>query len=193
MNISTINRETKETKINLTLQLNSQNPGLVGETGVGFFDHMLASFCVHGRMSINLTAAGDLHVDSHHTVEDVGIAIGRALREIIGDGGGVRRFGTSFVPMDESLARCVVDLSGRAHFSFNANFAAETIGNYCPQLTREFFAAIVREAKITLHIELLYGENDHHKTEAIYKAAARAISEASEKFGDTILSAKGVL
>jgi len=184
-----ISRETRETKIKLALECASKNPGLCGGSGVGFFDHMLNTFAVHGCFSINLEMGGDLHVDCHHSVEDVGIVLGMAFREIIDARGNIMRFASVHVPMDESLAFCSVDIGGRAYLIFNADFRAAQIGEYDTQMTREFFFALAHNIRANIHVNLLYGENDHHKTEAIYKATARAISQALES-SNNIMSAK---
>ena len=194
MKTSTITRATKETDIKLTLTLCADEPGLRGGSGVGFFDHMLSSFCVHGGFAIDLTMSGDLYVDAHHTVEDVGITLARAFRELIGNARGIARFGSAFIPMDESLAHSVIDISGRAYLRYDAEFSANSIGGYDTQLTREFFAAFSRELPATLHISLSCGENDHHKTEAIFKSAAYAIRAALAENGTSAIpSAKGII
>ena len=188
-NKSEIKRETKETKIKLALETESSSPGLFGSSGIGFFDHMLNTFAIHGGFNIKLDMAGDLHVDCHHTIEDVGIVLGAAFRNIIDARGNILRFGTVHVPMDEALAFCSVDLGGRAYLVFNAEFRAGLIGGYDTQMTREFFCAFAQSIRANIHVNLLYGENDHHKTEAVYKSAARAIKQALIP-SDNIMSAK---
>jgi len=188
-----IERNTKETQIKMTLRTGSAVGGLKGSTGVGFFDHMLNSFCVHGSFEIELDMKGDLFVDSHHTVEDVGIVLGKLFAEIAGDKKGIARFGQSYVPMDESLALAVIDFCGRPFLVFNAEFSSPFVGSYDTQLTLEFFRALAFNMGATLHINLMYGSNDHHKTEAIFKAVARSISASLCETGGAILSAKGSL
>ena len=188
-----IERETKETKIKLYLCAESANPGLCGSSGIGFFDHMLNTFAHHGNFELALDMSGDLEVDCHHSIEDVGIVLGSAFRQIIDQDKNIARFAHEYVPMDESLAFCSVDLGGRAYFVFNAEFASGSIGKYDTQMTREFFCALAQNMRSTIHINLLYGENDHHKTEAIYKAAARAIKKALALTGDHVVSTKGVI
>ena len=187
--LAEISRETKETKINIKLETESKNPGLSGNSGIGFFDHMLNTFAIHGQFNINLDMTGDLHVDCHHSIEDAGIVLGMAFRNIIDASGNIARFGTVHVPMDEALAFCSADLGGRAYLIFNADFKSDLIGAYDTQMTREFFFALAQNIRANIHVNLLYGENDHHKTEAIYKSAARAIKQALI-LSDNIMSAK---
>ena len=191
--LTEISRETKETQIKLTLETESKAPGLCGSSGIGFFDHMLNTFAIHGGFNINLVLTGDLHVDCHHSVEDAAIVLGAAFRNIIdtviSGNKNIARFGAAHVPMDEALAFCSVDLGGRAYLVFNADFKSNLIGAYDTQMTREFFYALAQNIRANIHINLLYGENDHHKTEAIYKSAARAIKQALIS-SDTIMSAK---
>ena len=184
-----ISRETKETKIKLKLETESKTPGLSGSSGIGFFDHMMNTFAIHGQFNINLDMTGDLNVDCHHTIEDTGIVLGMAFRNIIDAAGNITRFGTAYVPMDEALAFCSVDLGGRAYLVFNADFKSSLIGAYDTQMTREFFTALAQNTRANIHVNLLYGENDHHKTESIYKSAARAIKQAIVS-SDNIMSAK---
>ena len=193
MKTVSIERNTKETQIKTSLSVGSSAGKLVGSTGIGFFDHMLNSFCVHGGFEIELDMKGDLFVDGHHTVEDVGIVLGSLFGEVAGDKKGIARFGQAYVPMDESLAFSVIDFCGRQYLVFNAEFKAPMIGDYDSQLTLEFFRALAFNMGATLHINLMYGENDHHKTEAIFKSAARAISQSLAPNDGAILSAKGVL
>ncbi len=186
-------RNTKETKIDMTLSVYAEEKGLQGSTGIGFFDHMLNSFCIHGGFAIKLDMQGDLNVDGHHTVEDVGIVLGTLFKEVLGDKGGIKRFGHVYVPMDESLAFCAVDISGRPYLVYNVPVTAPMIGDYDAQLTVEFMRALAYNMGATLHVKLEYGLNEHHITEAVFKAVARALSQAMEKNGGEILSAKGVL
>jgi len=172
-----IRRTTAETDIALSLELDG--PGtLTGTSGIGFFDHMLALFARHGRMAIGLTCSGDLRVDGHHTVEDVGICLGKALAEALGEKRGIARYGVAHVPMDECLARAVVDLSGRAHCTIEAALAIERVGDLDVELAWEFFRALARSARLTLHLDLLRGGNAHHAVEACFKATARALAQA---------------
>ncbi len=187
-------RNTKETQINMSLELDRvYNGGLQGGSGIGFFDHMLNSFCVHGGFVMTLEMTGDIFIDAHHTAEDVGIVLGTLFAEILGDRSGIRRFGEAHVPMDESLAFAAADISGRPYLVFDGNVNVPYLGTYDTQLTKEFFRALAFNMGATLHIKLLYGENAHHMTEALFKAAARALSAASEKTNGGVLSAKGIL
>ena len=189
-----IKRETKETNIKLELHAESKNPGLTGSSGLGFFDHMLNTFAVHGDFAVKLEMKGDLFVDCHHSIEDIGIVLGTAFREIIDQNKNIARFATEYIPMDESLAFCSVDLGGRAYLVFNADFKSQEINGYDTQMTKEFFYALSQNMRSNIHINLLYGENDHHKTEAVYKAAAKAIKKALFLAGeDNIVSAKGTI
>ena len=172
-----ITRNTAETQITLAVNLDAQTPVDI-QTGVGFFDHMLTLFASHGRMSLVVKANGDLHVDSHHTVEDVGIALGTALREALGDKAGINRYGTSFVPMDETLGMASLDLSGRSYLVFDAEFTNPTLGNCDPELVEEFFQALAFNVQMNLHLKILHGKNNHHKSESLFKATGRALREA---------------
>lgn len=172
-----ITRNTAETQITLAVNLDVQTPVDI-QTGVGFFDHMLTLFASHGRMSLVVKANGDLHVDSHHTVEDVGIALGVALREALGDKVGINRYGTSFVPMDETLGMASLDLSGRSYLVFDAEFTNPTLGNFDTELVEEFFQALAFNVQMNLHLKILHGKNNHHKSESLFKATGRALREA---------------
>ncbi|MDD4772550.1 MAG: imidazoleglycerol-phosphate dehydratase HisB [Eubacteriales bacterium] len=186
-------RNTRETRIKMSLELDRPNNGiLIGGSGIGFFDHMLNTFCVHGGFVITLEMTGDIDVDTHHSVEDAGIVLGALFAEILGDRSAIRRFGEAHVPMDESLAFAAVDISGRPYLVFDGEVNTPKIGCYDTALTKEFFGALAFNMGITLHIKLLCGENAHHMTEAIYKAAARALAKAAEKTDGGVLSAKGV-
>lgn len=165
----------------------------MGTTGIGFFDHMLNSFCVHGGFQITLEMSGDLLVDGHHTVEDVGIVLGMLFCEILGNKGGIKRFGSAWLPMDESLAFSVVDISGRPYLVYNVPITTPLTGDYDSQLTEEFMRALAVNMGATLHINLEYGLNQHHITEAVYKSVAKAVAEAVTPASGGILSAKGVL
>lgn len=188
---ATICRETKETQIALYLNLEGGERKI--ETGIGFFDHMLNSFAVHGGFGLILKCTGDLEVDGHHTVEDVGIALGQALARILGDRAGIARFGSSYVPMDEALGFCALDISGRPYLVYDAPMPQPMCGQYDTCLTVEFMRAFAIHAGITLHLKSMYGDNAHHITEALYKALARALRQAVTETGGEVLSAKGVL
>ena len=192
-----ITRTTKETDITLALTLdcsaNGVSAGLEGTSGVGFFDHMLGSYAIHSDSRIELCMTGDLHVDCHHSIEDCGIVLGKAYAQILGNKQGIARFGTAFVPMDEALAFASVDISGRPYLVFDAEFRAPMIGDYDCQMTVEFMRALAYNMGATLHMRAEYATNDHHITEALYKAVSRAIAQALEIKGGQILSAKGVL
>nr|WP_297279302.1 imidazoleglycerol-phosphate dehydratase HisB [uncultured Butyricicoccus sp.] len=188
---ATICRETKETQIALHLNLEGGERKI--ETGIGFFDHMLNSFAVHSGFGLILKCTGDLEVDGHHTVEDVGIVLGQALARILGDRAGIARFGSAYVPMDEALGFCALDISGRPYLVFDAPMPQPMCGQYDTCLTVEFMRAFTTHAGITLHLKSMYGDNAHHITEALYKALARALKEAVRETGGEVLSAKGVL
>ncbi len=185
-------RTTRETDISLTLCLDGGEVEV--STGIGFFDHMLTAFATHGGFGLSLKTTGDLFVDCHHTIEDTGIVLGKAFAEALGDKAGIIRFGSFFVPMDEALAFCSVDISGRPYTVFQAEFAEERIGEYDTCMTEEFFRAFAGNAGLTLHIRLEYGKNSHHCVEAIYKAVAHAMRLAVAPSGNgEALSTKGTL
>ena len=188
-----VTRTTRETDINITVTLDGKGTAKI-DTGIGFFDHMLTALSVHSGISMDISVKGDLHVDGHHTVEDTGIALGQALAAALGDKSGIKRYGTFYIPMDESLAMTSLDISNRPFLVFNAEFTNQSCGGYDVCLTEEFFRAFAFNAGITMHINLMYGSNDHHKCEAIYKSVAHALKEAVEvtESGKT-LSTKGVL
>lgn len=188
-----LERKTRETDIKMTVIREAETTGLEGTTGIGFFDHMLNTFAVHGGFFIRASVKGDLVVDGHHTVEDTGIVLGGIMKELCGDRSGINRFGSAVVPMDDSLAEAVIDISGRPYLVYNVPVASPMIGGYDTQLTIEFFRALAFSMGATLHINLRYGENDHHKIESCFKAAARAISQAMTERSGAVLSAKGVL
>lgn len=177
MRKASLKRETAETKIDLALDLDQQEPVKIN-TGVGFFDHMLTLFARHSRISLEVTVDGDLEVDSHHTVEDVGIVLGQCILEALGDKKGINRYGTSFVPMDESLGMAALDLSGRSFLVFDATFDNPKLGAFDTELTEEFFQALAFNTKMNLHLKILHGKNTHHKIEALFKATGRALREA---------------
>lgn len=191
---SSITRETKETKITVTLDLDGTGKADIS-TGIGFFDHMLEGFAKHGFFDLTVKAEGDLQVDPHHTVEDVGIVIGQAVRQAADDKKGIQRFGHFILPMDDALALCAVDLGGRAYFDMDAAFAAERVGSFETQLVREFFYAVSANAQMNLHLRLLAGINDHHKIEALFKAFGKALDMATEYDAriNGVLSTKGAL
>ena len=189
-----IERETKETAISLQLDLDGTGVSNV-DTGIGFMDHMLEGFSKHGFFDLKVKAKGDLSVDCHHTVEDLGIVLGIAIKETLGDKAGIKRYGSFFLPMDETLVMCAIDLSGRPYFNFECEFATEKVGYLETQTIKEFFYAVSYSAGMNLHIKVLNGENDHHKIEAMFKAFAKALDEASmvDPRISGILSTKGSL
>jgi imidazoleglycerol-phosphate dehydratase len=189
MRTTTINRETKETKITATLNLDGSGEHNIS-TGIGFLDHMLTALTVHGGFDLTLDCKGDLEVDSHHTVEDIGIVLGKAVKEAL-EGCKIKRFGNARIPMDESLGWCDLDISGRAYLVFNADFLDERVGELDTQLVKEFMQALAFNAGITLHINS-YGDNDHHKIEAMFKALAYALKEAVQ-VNSKLMSTKGVI
>lgn len=192
MRTAQINRKTKETDIEIFVKLEGSGKVTV-DTGIGFFDHMLTAFGVHSGIDLQVNCTGDLNVDGHHTVEDVGIVLGKAFEKALGDRKGIERYGSAYVPMDEALAFCALDISGRPFLAFDADFNDDRIGEYDTCLTEEFFRAFVYNSGITLHIRKEYGKNDHHVCEAIFKAVAHALKGAVKVSGDQVLSTKGVL
>lgn len=189
---ASVSRETKETQITVRLSLDGGNVSV--STGIGFFDHMLTAFAVHGGFGLEVKAAGDLDVDCHHTVEDTGIVLGKALDKALGDKSGIARFGSFYVPMDEALGFCALDISGRPFLVFDAEFPQESIGGYDSCMTEEFMRAFAYNSGVTLHLRSLYGKNSHHITEALYKSLGHALREAVALTGDgRTLSTKGVL
>ena len=193
MRTAEIKRKTKETDIEVFVKLDGEGKVSVN-TGIGFFDHMLTALGVHSGIDMDVECTGDLYVDGHHTVEDVGICLGKAFAEALGDKAGIARYGSAFVPMDEALAFCSLDISGRPFLVFDAEFPQEMCGQYNCAMTVEFMRALAYNAGITLHIKSLYGDNSHHITEAIYKAVAHALRLAvKENTSNKPLSTKGVL
>ena len=192
MRTAHIDRKTRETDITLSIDLDGKGNVSV-DTGIGFFDHMLTALAVHCGIDLNVKCQGDLYVDAHHTVEDTGICLGKAFAQALGDKSGIARYGSAYVPMDEALAFCSLDISGRAFLVFNAQFSDDRIGQFDTCLTEEFFRAFAFNAGITLHIREEYGKNDHHICEAIFKAAAHALKQAIAVNGGAVLSTKGVL
>lgn len=187
-------RKTNETDIRVSLNLDGTGKYDI-QTGIPFFDHMLAQLARHGRMDLTIAAKGDLEIDGHHTVEDVGWVLGQALQEALGDRRGIARFGYAYVPLDEALTRVVVDLSGRPYLVYKAEFKVARIGDLQAELIEEFLKALVQEGRFNLHVENLYGRNQHHIAETIFKATARALHDATRVSGDVsdIPSTKGVL
>lgn len=177
---ATISRDTKETRIALTINLDGTGVSAI-DTGVAFFDHMLEQLGKHGLFDLNINCKGDLEIDAHHTVEDVGIALGQAIKQAVGDKAGIRRYGHAYVPMDEALSRVALDLSNRPYLVWNVRFTIDRLGEVMEtELFQEFFNAVAQAAGITLHIENLYAENNHHRIESIYKAFAKALKMATE-------------
>lgn len=188
---ATVQRETKETQISVALDLDGGEIAI--DTGIGFFDHMLHALAFYAGFGLQLTAKGDLQVDGHHTVEDVGIVLGQALSKALGDKAGITRFASVLVPMDEALARTVLDISGRPFLVFDAPMPQELIGGYDSCLTEEFMRALAVNAGLTLHQAALYGKNAHHITEALFKSLGLALREAVAVRGEGVTSTKGVL
>ena len=191
---SNIKRRTKETDITLSLLLDGEGKGEI-ETGIGFFNHMLEGFSRHGLFDLQLQVKGDLHVDAHHTVEDVGIVLGSAIREAAGDKKGIKRYGSCILPMDDALCLCAIDLSNRPYFVYECSFTAERIGEMDSELFREFFYAVSYSAGMNLHLKMLSGHNNHHIAEAMFKSFAKALDEAVCFDGriKDVLSTKGSL
>jgi imidazoleglycerol-phosphate dehydratase len=194
MQSATIQRKTKETNISVSLRVDGSGKYSVS-TGIGFLDHMVELFARHGMFDIQLKCKGDLHVDDHHTTEDVAIALGHAFNKALKDRAGITRYGSSYVPMDESLARCVVDLGGRSALVFKAEFNRKNVGDLSTEMIRHFFQSFAENIKANIHVEVLYGSNTHHKIEAMFKSLARALRIACEKDVRVkgVLSTKGKL
>lgn len=188
-----VERKTKETDVAVEVILDGKGRADVS-TGIGFFDHMLTALSVHSGISMSIKCKGDLHVDGHHTVEDTGIVLGQALSQALGDKSGIARYGSAYVPMDEALGFCSLDISNRPFLVFNGVFANQMIGSYDACLTEEFFRAFSFNAGITMHINMVYGNNDHHKCESVFKAVAHALKTAvKETESGKTLSTKGGL
>ena len=195
MRKATCKRMTAETEIFLTLDLDGTGKSDIA-SGVGFLDHMLTLFARHARVDLSVSCAGDTTVDDHHSVEDIAIALGEALKEALAEKRGIRRYGSELLPMDEALVLCAIDLSGRGGLRYSANIPAQKIGSFDVELVQEFFTALSRTAGITLHIKQLDGENSHHIVEAMFKAFGRALKQAvsvDPAYADEIPSTKGVL
>lgn len=192
MRKATLRRTTGETDISITLTIDGKG-NFEGTSGIGFFDHMLHLFARHSGMDIALACQGDLDVDNHHTIEDIGITLGEVFEKALGDKKGIHRYGCFFCPMDETLSRIVLDLSGRPYLVFDVDIPVERIGSFETEMTREFFLAFANNAKMNLHMATLYGVNGHHIVESLFKGIGHALKEAVTIEGDTVLSTKGVL
>jgi imidazoleglycerol-phosphate dehydratase len=192
---ATRTRQTRETEITLSVNLDGTGQSAIS-TGVGFFDHMLEQIARHGMIDLDIRAKGDLHIDDHHTVEDVGLTLGQAIDAALGDRKGVRRYGQCDLPMDETLSRVALDLSGRPFLVWRTAFTAQKIGSFDTELVREFFQAVAMQARMTLHVETPYGDNSHHIAESVFKGFARALRHAVEidpRAPDEAPSSKGTL
>ncbi|MFZ2824506.1 imidazoleglycerol-phosphate dehydratase HisB [Hydrogenophaga sp.] len=193
--VADVQRNTAETQISVRINLDGSGASKLS-TGIGFFDHMLDQIARHGLIDLDINAQGDLHIDGHHTVEDVGITLGQAFAKAVGDKKGIRRYGHAYVPLDEALSRVVVDFSGRPGLHMRVPFKSGMVGGFDTQLAFEFFQGFVNHAGVTLHIDNLHGENAHHQAETVFKAFARALRMALERdarLGDVIPSTKGSL
>ena len=192
MRTASVSRKSKETDV--SVQVNLDGGDVSVQTGIGFFDHMLTAFAVHGGFGLQLTCKGDLEVDCHHTVEDTGIVLGQAFLKALGDKAGIARYGSFFVPMDEALGFCAVDISGRPYLVFDARFPEERVGEFDTCMGAEFFRAFAFNAGVTLHLRAPYGDNSHHILEALFKAAGHALKIAAAKTADgAVLSTKDML
>jgi len=190
---SQVNRKTNETDIKIKLNLDGVGKSSI-KTGIGFFDHMLEQIARHANLDLIISVKGDLKVDEHHTIEDTGIALGQAIKDALGDKKGIQRYGF-FIPMDESVAICTIDLGGRSYLNFNCKFNREKVGEFPTELAKEFFRAVASSLQANIYIKAI-GENDHHKIEAIFKAFAKALNEAArfdERNNNRIPSTKGIL
>ena len=187
-----IHRKTGETDIAISLVIDGEGR-FEGTTGIGFFDHMMNLLACHSGMDISITCQGDLEVDNHHTIEDLGIALGTVFLKALGDKKGIRRYGAFFCPMDETLSRIVLDLSGRPYFVYDVKIPVERIGTFETEMTREFFLAFAMHGMMNLHMACLYGENGHHIVESLFKGLGHALKEAVTVEGGRVLSTKGVL
>lgn len=192
MRKATLRRTTGETDISISLTVDGAGR-FEGTSGIGFFDHMLHLLARHSGMDMSLTCQGDLDVDNHHTIEDIGITLGEVFEKALGDKKGIHRYGCFFCPMDETLSRIVLDLSGRSYLVFDVDIPVERIGSFETEMTREFFLAFANNAKMNLHMATLYGVNGHHIVESLFKGIGHALKEAVTIEGDTVLSTKGVL
>jgi imidazoleglycerol-phosphate dehydratase len=195
MRTAEVTRNTRETQIRVRLNLDGRGEAKLA-TGIAFLEHMLDQVARHGMLDLDIEAHGDLHIDAHHTVEDIGITIGQALAKALGDKGGLRRFGHAYVPLDEALSRVVIDFSGRPGLEFHVRFTRALVGDFDVDLVHEFFQGFVNHAQATLHIDCLRGENAHHQCETVFKAFARALRMAAEpdpRSAGAIPSTKGLL
>ncbi len=195
MRKSFVERKTAETEIKLEIELDGSGKSNI-DTGCGFLDHMLTLFASHGKFDLDVFCKGDINVDYHHSVEDIGICLGQALKEALGDCKGIKRYGSMMLPMDETLVLCAVDVSGRAYLAYNVEIPTEKIGDFDSELVEEFLLGLTRNAEITLHLKKLDGRNSHHIAEGTFKAFARALRaavEIDEKDADRVPSTKGVL
>ena len=195
MRTGTVHRSTNETSIDVTVNLDGTGVYTVS-TGIGFLDHMLEQFSRHSLIDLDVKAVGDLHIDQHHTTEDTGLAIGEAVAKALGDKRGIVRYGSAYAPMDETLTRVALDISGRPYFVWNAAFTTQRLGEWDTELIEHWFHSFSQTAGLTLHVECLYGQNNHHIVESCYKALARALRQAVEidpRKADSIPSTKGVL
>ncbi|MBU7575954.1 MAG: imidazoleglycerol-phosphate dehydratase HisB [Hydrogenophaga sp.] len=193
--VAQVQRNTSETQIGVRINLDGTGQASLS-TGIGFFDHMLDQIARHGLIDLDVQAKGDLHIDGHHTVEDVGITLGQAFAQAVGDKKGIRRYGHAYVPLDEALSRVVIDFSGRPGLHMRVPFKSGMVGGFDTQLAFEFFQGFVNHAGVTLHIDNLHGENAHHQAETVFKAFARALRMALERdprMGDVVPSTKGSL
>lgn len=191
MRKTTISRKTKETDIQMEINLDGSGISDIS-TGIGFFDHMLHAFSKHGNFDLVVKAEGDLIVDDHHLLEDTGIVLGQAIAQAMGNGAGIARFGEARIPMDEALASVALDMGGRSYLVLDASFTAPKVGEFSTQMVKHFFESVVSNAKINMHADV-YGDNDHHKIEALFKAFAYALRRAVVVEGEDIKSTKGVL
>ena len=192
MRKSILERTTNETSVKIELNLDEKGKSSI-TTGIGFLDHMLELFAFRAGITLNVECRGDLHIDGHHTTEDVGIALGQAIAEALGGKAGINRYGQVLVPMDESLAGCVLDISGRAFLVFDARFPSEKAGDFDTELVEEFFRAVAFNSGMTVHINVAYGKNTHHMIEAVFKAFGVALRQAAAVTGEGVQSTKGVL
>lgn len=195
MRKSQITRKTNETDIRLSLNIDGSGSYQIN-TGCGFFDHMMELFTRHGRFDLSIECRGDSHVDDHHTVEDIGISLGRAFKEALGDKKGIFRYGNMLLPMDETLILCGLDISGRAYLNFDVEIPTQKVGTFDTELVKEFMTAFSREMGLTLHFKMMAGENSHHIIEGVFKGFARALAQAvsiDPEYADEIPSTKGVL
>jgi imidazoleglycerol-phosphate dehydratase len=175
-----VKRKTRETDIELSLGLDGEGRSKIA-TGIGFLDHMLTAFATHGRFDLDVRCKGDLHVDAHHSVEDVGIALGQALKQALGDKQGIVRFGHAYCPLDEALSRCVIDLSGRPWLHFEVKFKAQKVGDMPTELFEDFFWALADHGRLNVHLDVIRGRNAHHMAETLFKASSRALSMAAAR------------